>query len=153
NLAIVLIGHLSDVKSAVFSPDGRHVLTASGDTTARIWSTKTQTSTQTTVLTVGSGPVRSAVFSPDGRRILTASHDHRVRLWDAEVGQQIAIFSTHGAQFATAAFSPEGWLVAMPDKNNVVVREANVANRELRVLQGDSAVVWSAAFSSNGRYI
>jgi WD40 repeat protein len=151
NLAIVLMGHLSDVKSAVFSPDGRHVLTASGDTTARIWSTKTQTSTPTTVLTVGSGPVRSAVFSPDGRRVLTASDDNW--LWDAEMGQQIAIFSSRGAQFATAAFSPDGRLVAMPDKNDVVVREANIANTEHRVLQGHSAAVLSATFSPNGRYI
>jgi WD domain, G-beta repeat len=33
----VLKGHTSDVNSAVFSGDGKRVVTASGDKTARIW--------------------------------------------------------------------------------------------------------------------
>jgi WD40 repeat protein len=33
----VLKGHSGPVRSAVFSPDGERILTASDDTTARIW--------------------------------------------------------------------------------------------------------------------
>ena len=33
----VLAGHSGPVRSAVFSPDGERILTASDDTTARIW--------------------------------------------------------------------------------------------------------------------
>jgi WD40 repeat protein len=85
--------------------------------------------------------------------VLTASDDSTVRLWDAEGGQQIAIFGPRGARSGAAAFSPDGRLFAMPDDNNVVVREASAANSEYRVLQGHSEAVWSAAFSPNGRYL
>ena len=34
---VALEGHQDDVESAAFSPDGAHVVTASWDTTARVW--------------------------------------------------------------------------------------------------------------------
>jgi WD40 repeat protein len=34
---VVLKGHESNLNSAAFSPDGRHIVTASSDGTARVW--------------------------------------------------------------------------------------------------------------------
>lgn len=70
--------HGDAVNSVAFSPDGRLVLTASGDRTARLWDTATGKPV---------GPpmehrdlVVAAAFSPDGKLILTGCADHTARV-------------------------------------------------------------------------
>ena len=64
------------VNSAVFSPDGSRVVTASRDKTARLWDAKTGAALAT--LSGHTDVVNSAVFSPDGGRVVTGSHgQHR----------------------------------------------------------------------------
>ena len=99
-------GHTAEVTSAAFSPDGKRVVTASDDTTARVWD-------------VGSGkplatlrghtyPVTSAAFSPDGKRVVTASGDKTARVWDADSGKTLAPLQGHTGTVFSAAFSPDG---------------------------------------------
>ena len=79
----MLEGDASPVNSAVFSPDGKRVVTAS-DHTARIWDA--ESGKAIAVLRGHAGRVTSAVFSPDGRRVVTESDDQTVRLWDVTWG-------------------------------------------------------------------
>jgi WD40 repeat protein len=74
-----LLRHDGPVKAAIFSPDGRRVVTGSGDGTARVWETATGRP-------VGSplqhqGGVYSVALSPDGQRVLTSSYDGTARVW------------------------------------------------------------------------
>ena len=69
--------------SAAFSPDGKRIVTASDDKTARLWDADTGKPIGEP-LKGHDGMVRSAAFSPDGKRIVTASEDKTARLWDAD---------------------------------------------------------------------
>jgi WD40 repeat protein len=66
------------IRSVAFSPDGKRLLTASGDH-ARIWDVarREQVGALMTAL-----PMNEAVYSPDGRRIATSSGG-RIRIWPA----------------------------------------------------------------------
>jgi WD40 repeat protein len=76
------------VSSAAFSPDGKRIVTASLDGTARLWDGETGKQIGQ-ALKGHAGSVNSAAFSPDGKRIVTASSDNTARLWDGETGKQI----------------------------------------------------------------
>ena len=67
------------VNSAAFSPDGKRIVTAADDKTARVWNAD---GTGTPVILRGhTDVVNSAAFSPDGPRIVTASDDKTARIW------------------------------------------------------------------------
>jgi tetratricopeptide (TPR) repeat protein len=68
------------VVHAAFSPDGRRIVTASADYTARVWEAATGQPTSPPLK--HEGYVYHAAFSPDGRRIVTASWDKTARVWD-----------------------------------------------------------------------
>jgi WD40 repeat protein len=104
---VAQLGHTRALTSAVFSPDGRQVLTASWDGTARLW--ETETGREVCRRFEGhAGQVYSAVFSSDGRHILTASGDGTARLWDAEMCREIRRYEGHAHFVTSAVFSSDG---------------------------------------------
>ena len=77
----LLGAHSLAVTSAAFSGDGKRVVTASLDKTARIWDA--ESGKEIAVLKGHYGDrVLSAAFSGDGKRVVTASLDKTARIWD-----------------------------------------------------------------------
>ena len=148
---LALTGHRDVVRSAVFSPDSRHLVTASSDGTVRIWDAAT--GLETVQLSGHNGVVRFATFSPDGNRIVSASDDKTVRLWDAQTGQPILLLRGHTDAVISAAFSPDGSRIvtASVDKS-VRIWDAELG-REMRRLEGHTGPVRAAAFSPDGKLV
>jgi WD40 repeat protein len=101
----------SDLRWAVFSPDGKQILTASNDGTARIWDA--QTGQQLQVMSEPSGEaLNDAWFSPNGKLVVTASNDGTTRIWNAATGSLLHVLREPGGSAVyNAAFSPSGRLV------------------------------------------
>jgi WD40 repeat protein len=72
--------HQDRVLAVAFRRDGRTIVTAGEDTTARLWDGPTGRSLGLVVR--HEGRVGVASFSPDGRTLLTAGWDGTARLWD-----------------------------------------------------------------------
>ena len=104
----MLEGHAGWIRAAAFSPDGRRIVTASGDGTARQWDAASGKALA--VLQEHGDVVLSAAFSPDGKRIVTASADHTARLWDAETNKPVLTLQDHEGP-VRADFLQLGWKV------------------------------------------
>jgi WD40 repeat protein len=72
------------ILSALFSPDGQRILTASDDRTARLWDAGSGRLMRSFV---GPHSLASAAFAAGGHSILTIAEDTRVRQWSIENGK------------------------------------------------------------------
>jgi len=146
-----LRGHTSDVISAAYSPDGRWIVTASEDKTARVW--EAESGQQKMVLRGHTDDVLSAAYSPDGQWIVTTSWDGTVWVWDARNGQQKVELKGHMSPVNSAAYSPDGrWIVTANEDKTARVWEAESGQQKM-VLQGHAKSVLSAAYSPDGQWI
>ena len=69
--------------SAQFAGDGKTVVTAGGDGTARLWDVASGQARQ--VLRGHEGEVTGAQFAGDGKTVVTAGKDGSARLWDCQI--------------------------------------------------------------------
>ena len=76
---------------ASYSPDGRRIVTASMDKTARVWAA--DSGGPVAELRGHDAGVVSAAYCPKGHRIVTASHDNSARVWEAD-GRLVAELRT-----------------------------------------------------------
>jgi WD40 repeat protein len=67
---------------AAFTPDGRRLITASKEGTARVWDAATWACERT--FAWGVGPLRAVAVSPDGARAAVAGDSGRVVVWDLD---------------------------------------------------------------------
>ena len=115
---LVLRGHEDLLFSAAWSPDGKRIVTASFDKTARVWSA--DGTGEPIVLRGHEHWLVSAGFSPDGQRIFTASQDKTVRVWSASVPGEPLVLRGAAAAYNHAAWSPDGRGIAAPSDDHTV---------------------------------
>jgi WD40 repeat protein len=151
NIRAVLRGHKEPVASAAFRSDGRFIVTAGNDGTARIWNAESGASVH--VLRGHGGRVLGAAFSPNGTLVVTAGADGTARIWDARSGASVRILYHGGDRVFRALFSPAGTLVVTAGSDGTARIWDAESGKRLRVLRGHTGYVRSAAFSPDGRLI
>jgi WD40 repeat protein/GTPase SAR1 family protein len=137
--------HSYHVNSAVFSPSGHRILTASEDKTAKLWDLQGKLLQDFK----HQKPVTSAVFSPGGRFILTVSRDKAAKLWDLH-GNLLQDFK-HEKRVTSAVFSPDGRTILTASYDNTA-RLWSLHGTLLNVFSHRNDVN-AALFSPNGSRI
>jgi WD40 repeat protein len=154
-----LLHDRSSIESGAFSPDGKRIVTASWDGTARVWDSE---SGNLLVTLAGHGSaVTDAAFSPDGTRIVTAGLDKTARLWDAGTGHILFVLTGHTDFVRSVEFSSDGKrIVTSSDDNTARVWDSESGNL-METLTGQTCVEkpaegcngHSAVFSPDGKRI
>jgi WD40 repeat protein len=170
------LGQLASINSAEASPDGRLVVTAANDGTARLWDTRTGREivrpedcgrsasfpyscltaavvTSTAAAIGAGGYLEGAAFSPDGREVATAGPSGAAFVFDATSGRELASLRGHNGRVFDVAFSSDGGrLVTAGEDDTARVWNAS-DGRELAVMRGHRADVYAATFTPDGRRV
>ena len=106
----------SEVRSVLFTPDGKRIISGSGDGVIRIWNATTGNKLMT--LFGHDGDVFSLALSSDGSRIFSAGWG-LPKVWDAASGAELMTFPVEGSKIA---FCPDGKTVATTsDRHSIML--------------------------------
>jgi WD40 repeat protein len=103
---MALLPHGDGVPSLLFTPDGKTLISASGDGFIRLWDTATGKERQR--LRGHQGAVLALALHRDGRTLASGGHDQMVRLWDLRTGTEVRRLEGHSGNVTRVAFSPDG---------------------------------------------
>lgn len=105
-------GHSAAVRSAVFSPDGRLLVTCGEDNRAIVWDFARRQ--QLASLDGHTNWVTTVGFAPDGAFIATGSFDKTIAIWNTTSFERVATLVGHAFPITAVGFSPDSrWLVSL----------------------------------------
>ncbi|MDI3288009.1 protein kinase [Polyangium sp. 15x6] len=138
------------IYTAAISPDGAHIVTASGDKTAQILAVGDSQGLAT--LRGHDAFVAFAAWSPDGARIVTASGDKTARIWNADGSGEPLVLRGHDDALTSVRMSPDGQRVVTASEDGTA-RVFRVADgRQIALLEHEASVT-NARFSPDGKRI
>jgi len=149
---IELKGHAAWVNFAVYTPDGKKIITASMDDTVRLWNA--ETGEELKKMEVRDGLLRASAFTPDRKRMVATGRVARMLAF--ELGEELqviqiaripddAYISPDGSKIASTVWSPE-------DKLYGQLWDAETG-RESHRLAVPGISVYQGAFSPDGKKI
>lgn len=152
-----LTGHSEALTQAVFSPDGKKIVTASIDETVKLWDAIS--GKKIADLASKFGSITNICFSPDGERIVTTTYDnvrrskdYTAKLWDAATGVKIPGVIDSTGSVISAAFSSDGKAVITVSSDGTVKLWDATSGKKIKNLARITLASWapSAIFSPDG---
>lgn len=147
----------ANVKSVVFSQDGRFIVSASHESAKLVEVATCREIADIAIKPSHSGA--SCALSTDGKTMAAAGVDGIVRLYDAASGQELAALRGHqmradgsGRNVFTVAFSPDGKTLASGGQDGTVILW-DLTSRQARARLQHASPCNTLAFSPDGQFL
>ena len=139
------------VVSVAFLGPGRTLVGGADDGTVRLWDTTHFSGTSASSRAPSN--ITSVAFSPDGERIASSAEDSTVTLWSSRDGIPIRSMHVRGARIDRVEFLADNRHLACTLQDKTVQVWDTAAGTEIRGARGKQNVVWSVAFSPDGKSV
>jgi len=142
-----------DEDIAVFSPDGKSIISSSNDGILKSWDVNT--GKELKKFSGHKNCVNSVAFAPNGKLLLSASNDSTLKLWDIFSTKEIRTFRGHTDKISSIAFSPDSKSF-ISSSNDGILKSWNVnTGKELTSFKFDNSDNRGGnvlSYSPNGKY-
>jgi WD40 repeat protein len=142
-----LSGHSSTPMSFSWSPDSKHLASASFDGTVRIWDVAAGKTIYIYTGHQSDVPLRSVAWSPDGRSLAAASANGEVHIWG--FGAQVVKYKASSA--LSLAWSPDSKRLAIGGEGVGIINPTN--GKLIFTYNEQPTAVNAVAWSPDGKYL
>ncbi len=144
-----LVGHKGFVSSIAWSFNGKYLLTASYDATAKLWLAGTGKLLRSVTVTGGTD-LNVARFAPDAKTFATGGDDKIVRVWDTQTGKLLRSLKGHTGIIQTLDFASNGKMLVSGDIAGGL-RIWNLSGQLIKELKSDQTSVNQVGFSPDAK--
>jgi WD40 repeat protein/DNA-binding SARP family transcriptional activator len=137
-----------DANAAMYSPDGKHVLTGGGDGRALVWDVAARR--PVAQLSTGKREIVSARYSPEGDRIALGLADGTVLVTDGSLAAPRVVLHVKDARVEDLAFSGDGRRIAAALGDGIVRVLATDGSEPVQRLSGHQDAVLGVDISADG---
>ncbi|MDB9537281.1 WD40 repeat domain-containing protein, partial [Dolichospermum planctonicum CS-1226] len=131
-----LEGHDYPVNAIALTPDGKTVISGSGDNTIKIWDLGTGQEKFT--FPGHSSSVNAIALTPDGKTVISGSDDKTIKIWDVVTGTEKFTLPGHSHWVNAIAVTPDGKTVISGSRDNTIKIWDVVTGTEKFTLPGHS---------------
>ena len=146
------LGHLHNVTSIVFSPDGNYIASVGGfNNTVRLWNARTGKNIPIRKMHLKN--TNLVVFSLNEPTFATVGSDNIVSLWDGRTGNHKITLTGHTKQVSCVAYSPDSKIIATGSYDGTIrLWDATTGNHKT-TLASEAGKVRSLIYAPDGNII
>ena len=146
-----LTAHTDAVFSLAMTPDGKTLVTGSGDKTIKVWNLSTGELKNTLIGHIDT--VFSLAITPDGQTLVSGSGDKTIKIWNLSTGQLTNTLTSHTDVVISCLMTPDGQtLVTGSGDNSIKVWNWKTAKLK-NTLTGHTNWVSTLAMMPNGQML